>query len=255
MLEVQHQKKEDGETNDKKKEIRKMKSRFDSNEKQFSEADRRALENNRLRGSGTGTFRKTASGFNSERERSGYRGDERSRERSVYRDGKHRGNHREDDGYYRNRRNFQPDNRKPGVEREDSRRYERGVDGRHEREDRNHYDQRRGENNPSYSRRRDFRSPAANHRESYRLPTRVEESFSSMINVVREISDNRRDDKKLDPPPSWDENMSPEAWARYVRIWNKAEVKHYRKAQALIEDLKKNDKKKGLKELIVNEIV
>lgn len=76
-----------------------------------------------------------------------------------------------------------------------------------------------------------------------------------MINVVREISDNRRDDKKLDPPPSWDENMSPEAWARYVRIWNKAEVKHYRKAQALIEDLKKNDKKKGLKEMIVNEIV
>ena len=75
-----------------------------------------------------------------------------------------------------------------------------------------------------------------------------------MINAVREISD-KRDDKKLDPPPTWDENMSPDAWARYVRIWNKAEVKPYRKAQALIEDLKKNDKRKGLKEMIVNEIV
>ena len=76
-----------------------------------------------------------------------------------------------------------------------------------------------------------------------------------MLSVVREISDKRRDDKKLDPPPSWDETMSPEAWARHVRIWNKAEVKPYRKAQALIEDLKKNEKRKGLKEMIVNEIV
>ena len=32
-------------------------------------------------------------------------------------------------------------------------------------------------------------------------------------------------------------------------------MKPYRKAQALIEDLKKNDKRKGLKEMIVNEIV
>ena len=49
--------------------------------------------------------------------------------------------------------------------------------------------------------------------------------------------------------------MSLNAWARYVRIWSKVEVKPYRKAQALIESLKKNEKKKELKEMIVNEII
>ena len=255
MLNVQCKKKEIEEANIRKKkdisdEIRKMKSQFDRTEKQFSETDRRKTsENDRLKGSGTGTYRKNVH----ERERSYYR-EERYRERSVNREERSREREirGENQRYYRDSRNqalidgrkwndYSQKHNQPRAENRDYRGSER---------DSHSYDRKRSDNR----RRRDSRSNE-NFRESSRLPTRVEESFSSMINVVKEISANRRDDKKLDPPPTWDENMSPEAWARYVRIWSKAEVKPYRKAQALIEELKKNDKRKGLKEMIVNEII
>ena len=122
------------------------------------------------------------------------------------------------------------------------------------------YEQRKNSKKRSWSR---SRSRSRQVRESSRRSSRTQERHSNdfqeisanVLSAVREISDRRRDDMKLDPPPSWDETMSPEAWARHVRIWNKAEVKPYRKAQALIENLKKNEKRKGLKEMVVNEIV
>ena len=163
-------------------------------------------------------------------------------------------------------------------ENDDERREYRN-DGRNDNKNRENYDERRNDGRNDEERRqcrdnrRDERDSRKDHnrqsenrnnhnvRESSRVSNRSDQSISSsyqelttnVINVVREIADNRKD--KLDPPPTWDAEMSIEAWARYVRIWNKAEVKPYRKAQALIEDLKKNDKRKGLKEMVVNDII
>ena len=246
------------------KEIKEMKKQVEANDRNLAYTGARSKElNNKRQGRDENT--------NKERQDFGRRGQDdvndevRERSNSKYMRGRDsfRGNH----GYYekfrgnragsydrRNSRGFHREERSRYHDvRDRSRSYSRS---RQIREKRRIYHDRQ-------TRRSRSRSQTRQVRESSRRSSRTQERFSSdfqemsanMLSVVREISDKRRDDKKLDPPPSWDETMSPEAWARHVRIWNKAEVKPYRKAQALIEDLKKNEKRKGLKEMIVNEIV
>ena len=70
-----------------------------------------------------------------------------------------------------------------------------------------------------------------------------------MMEVVREGTD-----KKLEPPPSWDEQVSLDGWIRSVRIWARNNVKPEKKTQALLEALKK-EKRDGLKEMIIAEFI
>ena len=61
--------------------------------------------------------------------------------------------------------------------------------------------------------------------------------------------------RKLPEVPIWTKDMTFQAWKRSVQIWAKVECKAVKKYQALIESLKKNEEQKGLKEMIITNIV
>ena len=61
--------------------------------------------------------------------------------------------------------------------------------------------------------------------------------------------------KKLPEVPNWTKDMSCQAWIREVEMWSDLKAKPEKKAQALIESIKKMDEKKDLKDFIINEIV
>ena len=60
---------------------------------------------------------------------------------------------------------------------------------------------------------------------------------ANVINAFKEITDQRAENRKINSPPFWDENVSIEAWARYIRIWNQINAKPHRNARMLIEML------------------
>ena len=72
-----------------------------------------------------------------------------------------------------------------------------------------------------------------------------------MSTVVEALS---RDDKKIDPVPTWDESTSFEGWKKEIKVWSKSKGRQERKTQMMIEYLKK-DPRKGIKELVVNEFI
>ena len=63
------------------------------------------------------------------------------------------------------------------------------------------------------------------------------------------------DDKKIDPVPAWETTTSFEGWKKEILIWTRAKGRQERKTQMLIEYLKKDSDRKGLKELVINEFV
>ena len=83
--------------------------------------------------------------------------------------------------------------------------------------------------------------------------SRLRDDFtSSMVQALTRV--NEKDDKKIDPVPTWDETTSFEGWKKEIMIWSKAKGRQERKTQMLVEYLKK-DARKGLKELVVNEFI
>ena len=56
--------------------------------------------------------------------------------------------------------------------------------------------------------------------------------MDSVVQAVRRVGDDH--EKKLDPPPAWDEGISLEGWSRSVSIWAEAKTKPERKIQALV---------------------
>ena len=104
-----------------------------------------------------------------------------------------------------------------------------------------------------------YRRKRSVSRESYRsISKRSPSRRSEVQDITRElkkIGEERAEDRKLDPPPVWEESISFEAWSRSVLVWADVNVKPQRKAQLLLEMLKKDEKKKGLKEMIVSEII
>ena len=86
-------------------------------------------------------------------------------------------------------------------------------------------------------------------------PSEYRDMNLDMVQELRRIGEERQDDRKLDPPPAWEDTISFDAWARSVNIWSEVKAKPQRKAQLLIEMLKKDEKRKGMKEMIVSEVV
>ena len=151
-----------------------------------------------------------------------------------------RSNARGEDGRYESSRRMDERDHYAHPRRpNDSRRMER----------RDHHDGRR-----SWSRRSRSRSgrSARSHR-SRSSSRRMEEFANSMVNAMTRVNDN--DDKKIDPVPIWDETTSFEGWKKELLIWSRARGRQERKTQLLVEYLKKETSRKGLKELVVNEFI
>ena len=92
--------------------------------------------------------------------------------------------------------------------------------------------------------------------------TRNRARTSSVLNEERESflhfqEDRRGDshyDRKIDPPPAWEESMSVQAWIKSVKIWAQVQARPERKVMMLLELLKKEDKRVGVKQMIISEI-
>ena len=89
---------------------------------------------------------------------------------------------------------------------------------------------------------------------STRASEGFQEATTNMVRELRKIDEQRFDERKVDPPPEWEQSMSFDAWSRSVLIWAEIRAKPQRKAQVLIELLKK-EKKKGVKDIVISEIV
>ena len=55
-----------------------------------------------------------------------------------------------------------------------------------------------------------------------------------MVRELRKIDEERHDERKVDPPPEWEDSMSFDAWSRSVLSWAEMRAKPQRKAQVLI---------------------
>ena len=128
----------------------------------------------------------------------------------------------------------------------------------HRRNQNNHRNERessyRKERSPRRSAsRRLERSPSGRsvgRHESTRVPaSALQEITQSMVEAVREVGD-----KKLEPPPTWDEGVSLEGWIRSVEVWSKNKARPEKKTQALLEALKK-EKREGVKEMVIAEFI
>ena len=81
----------------------------------------------------------------------------------------------------------------------------------------------------------------------------MDEFTSSMFQAFSRVNEN--DDKKIDPVPMWEESTSFEGWKKEIMIWSRARGRPERKTQLLVEHLKKDTIRKGLKEMVINEFV
>ena len=78
----------------------------------------------------------------------------------------------------------------------------------------------------------------------------------TVASTVKEMFTRSNDgDRARDPPPTWEKKISFKGWKRSVLVWADNGMKPSRKANLLIESLKKNEEKEGLKEMIVEEII
>ena len=78
----------------------------------------------------------------------------------------------------------------------------------------------------------------------------------TVVSTMKEIFTRSNDgDRSRDPPPVWEKKISFKGWKRSVLVWADSGMKASRKANILIESLKKNEEKEGLKEMIVEEVI
>ena len=97
------------------------------------------------------------------------------------------------------------------------------------------------------------REESYQYRNRQRSPRFGEDRFDSQRNgdfMFQTLS--RMQEEKLTPPPSWGK-LSFQAWRSAVEDWNENRAKPVRKAQALIEMLKKDDEQKehpGIREMV-----
>ena len=76
-----------------------------------------------------------------------------------------------------------------------------------------------------------------------------------MEEVLERIVSREEENRKIPEVPTWTKDMSCQAWIKEVEMWAESNAKPEKKAQALIEAIKKMEAQKGLKEFIINEIV
>ena len=119
----------------------------------------------------------------------------------------------------------------------------------HRMDGRVRHDQRRSHSRRSTS---GSRRSSRSHR-SISSSRRVEELATSMVHAMARVNEN--DDRKIDPVPMWEETTSFEGWKKELMIWSRAKGRQERKTQLLVEYLKKETTRKGLKELVINEFV
>ena len=125
--------------------------------------------------------------------------------------------------------------------------------------DRDRMDQRHPRRGDYYreSSRQSRRSRERRKSPSHRNKKSTEHSDVNLtvVQELRRIGEERQEDRKIDPPPGWQESISYNAWARSIRVWSDVKAKPQRKTQLLIEMLKKDETRKGLKEMIISEVV
>ena len=108
------------------------------------------------------------------------------------------------------------------------------------------------------SSRRLEKSPRRNDYRRYDDVSRNADSIQETVaNTVVEAFARYGDvsDKSKDPPPVWEKSISFAGWRRSVEIWSETSLKPAKKANLLLENLKKDTEHSGLKELIIQEVI
>ena len=76
---------------------------------------------------------------------------------------------------------------------------------------------------------------------------------SSMVDAIVKLNENV--DRGKDPPPAWEKTISFLGWRRSVEVWADTNLKPSKKANLLLELIKKDTDHGGLKELIIQEVI
>lgn len=156
---------------------------------------------------------------------------------------------------------------------EHGRNVSRRMEHRPERENPRRDESRRSHSRRSgrdYSRRMENRSKRSISRhsdlisrpkESSRIPRNesrgmdnFQESFAnSVVDAISKINENG--DRGKEPPPTWEKTISFSGWRRSVEVWAESNLKPSKKANLLLENLKKDVDHCGLKEMIIQEVI
>ena len=156
---------------------------------------------------------------------------------------------------------------------EHGRNVSRRMEHRPERENPRRNESRRSHSRRSgrdYSRRMENRSKRSISRhsdlisrpkESSRIPRNesrgmdnFQESFAnSVVDAISKINENG--DRGKEPPPAWEKTISFSGWRRSVEVWAESNLKPSKKANLLLENLKKDVDHCGLKEMIIQEVI
>ena len=86
---------------------------------------------------------------------------------------------------------------------------------------------------------------------------RMESFQETLANTVAEAFTRIGDtgDKGKEPPPVWEKSISFAGWRRSVEVWSDSNLKPAKKANLLLEILKRDSDHSGLKELIIQEVI
>ena len=85
---------------------------------------------------------------------------------------------------------------------------------------------------------------------------RLDSIHETVANTVAEAFNRFGDgDKGREPPPAWEKTISFAGWRRSVEVWANNFTKPSKKANLLLEMIKKDTDHSGLKELIIQEVI
>ena len=144
---------------------------------------------------------------------------------------------------------------------DDSRNSSRRLDNRSERgNQRRSISRRSGRDHSRRRENRGRRSPSRTKecsrifQDETRGMDKLQETFAnSVVEAISKI--NEHGDRGKEPPPTWEKTISFAGWRRSVEIWAESNLKPSKKANMLLELLKKDTDHCGLKEMVIQEII
>ena len=89
--------------------------------------------------------------------------------------------------------------------------------------------------------------------DSKRVQSIQEAVATTMVEAIAKLGDNA--DRSRDPPPAWEKTISFSGWRRSVEMWSDNNTKPSKKANMLLEMIKKDTDHDGLKEMIIHEVI